>query len=282
MLYYFVRSMVRISLHLYCKRIGWEGEENIPKDKPILFAPTHSNSFFDALFIASAFHRSVYCLARGDAFRNPTINKLLRHFRILPIYRQSENEDNSTLKNNTTFQECKNLFHNNKWVLIHPEGFSSHQTHVLPLKKGFITIAQNAWAQNIDLYIIPVSITYNNFSKWGKKCDIIFSKPIKCTDLQADSTKIKQELNEKVYTQLSDNFPSPLQFKGKKLLWGWMGQLIYYAGWVVHFPIYFLSQYLGKRFTQGTVFHDSVVVGLLSQLLWVYYGVILGVYIFLF
>jgi 1-acyl-sn-glycerol-3-phosphate acyltransferase len=281
MLYYITRSLVRISLHLYCKRIGWEGEENIPKEKPILFAPTHSNSFFDALFIASTFHRSVYCLARGDAFRTPLFNKLLRHFRMLPIFRQSENEDNATIKNKTTFQECQDLFLKNAWVLIHPEGFSSHQTHVLPLKKGYITMAQNAWAADIDLQIIPVTITYNNFTKWGKKVDVIFQKPIKKANFQGNSVENAEALNEKLYTQLNENFPSPFQFKGKNILWSGFGQLMYYAGWVVHFPIYFLSQYLGKRFTKGTVFYDSVVVGLLSQLLWVYYLIIVIIWAFL-
>ena len=274
MLYHFVRSMVRISLNLYCKRIGWEGAENIPKDKPILFAPTHSNSFLDALFVASAFNRSVYCLARGDAFSKPKVNKLLRHCRLLPIYRQVENDKKSLLKNIETFKECQELFRQNQWVLIFPEGFCTHQTSVLPLKKGFITMAQRAWAENIDMHVIPVSITYNNFTKWGKKCDVIFGKPIRSIDFQGDKQQQAQQLNDKLYAQLSENFPSPIQYKGKKLLWGWFGQLLYYVGWVINFPHYFFCQYLGKRLTKGTVFYDSVVVGLTGQLLVFYYLII--------
>lgn len=282
MLYYFERFMVRISLHLYIKRIGWEGLENIPENKPILFTSTHSNSFLDGLMVASTLKQGVYCLGRGDAYRKPLANKILRHFKTLPVFRQTENDENSAIKNIETFKECQELFRKNEWVLIYPEGVCTHQTTVLPLKKGFITLAEKAWAEKIDLHIVPVSITYNNFTKWGKKCDVVFSKPIQSIDIQGDTTEKMQQLNEKVYAQLSDNFPSPLQFKGKNLLWGWFGQLMYYAGWVVHFPIYFLAQYIGRRFTKGTVFYDSVVVGALSQLLWVYYLVILVVGYFLF
>ncbi len=282
MLYHFERFMVRISLHFYLQRIGWEGLENIPKNKPILFTSTHSNSFLDGLIVASTLKQGVYCLGRGDAYRHPLANKILRHFKTLPVFRQTENDENSAIKNIETFKECQELFRKNEWVLIYPEGICTHQTTVLPLKKGFVTLSQNAWAENIDLHIVPVSITYNNFTKWGKKCDVIFGKSIQSIDIQGDIIEKTQQLNEKVYAQLSDNFPSPLQYKGENLLWGWFSQLMYYAGWVVHFPIYFLSQYLGKRFTKGTVFYDSVVVGLLSQLLWVYYLVIFGVGYFLF
>lgn len=276
MLYHFMRFMVRISLHFYNKRIGWEGVENIPSNKPILFAVTHSNSFLDALYIAASLKQGVYCLARGDAFSKPLANKILRHFKVLPIFRQSEQNENATLKNKRTFDECQELFSKNEWILIFPEGFCTHQTTVKPLKKGFITMAQRAWAEDIDVHIVPVSISYDSFSNWGKKCDVIFGKPIQKIDIQGDEEEKAEQLNEKLYARLSQNFPSPLQFNGQNLLWGWFGQFMYYVGWVFQFPVYFLSQYLGKRMTLGTVFYDSAIVGLLSVLLIFYYS-ILGV-----
>lgn len=271
MLYHFMRFMVRISLHFYNKRIGWEGLDNLPKDKPILFAVTHSNSFLDALYIAASLEQGVYCLARGDAFRKPLANKILRHFKVLPIFRQSDQSENAVLKNRNTFDECQELFRNKEWILIFPEGFCTHQTKVMPLKKGFITMAQRAWAEDIYVHIVPVSITYDSFSKWGKKCDIIFGKPIQKLDIQGDEEVQSEQLNEKLYERLSENFPSPLQFKGQNLLLGWFGQLMYYVGCVFQFPVYLLSQYLGKRMTGGTVFYDSAIVGLLSVLLIFYY-----------
>lgn len=274
MLYYFQRFMVRITLHFYFKRIGWDGLENIPQNKPILFASTHSNSFLDGLIIASTLRQSVYCLARGDAYRKPLANRILRHFRTLPIFRQSENEENSAAKNDQTFRECHDLFRENQWVLIYPEGVCKHQTTLLPFKKGFIRMAQTAWSDNIDLHIIPVSITYDNFNEWGKKCDVIFSPPITKSDIQGSIAEQAHQMNEQLFSQLESTFPSPHRFNGKNLLWGWFGQLIYHIGWLFHFPVYYLSQYLGHRLSKGTVFHDSVVVGLSSQLLWMYYLII--------
>jgi 1-acyl-sn-glycerol-3-phosphate acyltransferase len=271
MLYLLMRSMVRISLHFYQKRIVWEGVENVPQDKPVLFAITHSNSFLDALPIASAFNRPVYCLARGDAFRKPLANKILRHFRVLPIFRQSDNTEGYISKNEKTFEECQELLRQNQWILIFPEAFCTHQTSVQPLKKGFINMAQRAWAEGIDVQVVPVSITYDSFSKWGKKCDIIFNKPIQSSDIQGSTIEQAAQLKDITYSRLSENFPSPLQFKGQNVLWGRFGQLLYYAGWTLQFPVYFLSQYLGKTKTQGTVFYDSAVIGLVCVFLIVYY-----------
>ena len=272
MFYHFMRFMVRISLHFYNKRIGWEGVENIPTNKPILFTVTHSNSFLDALYIAASLKQGVYCLARGDAFRKPLANKILRHFKVLPIFRQSEQSENAVLKNKKTFDECQELFRKNEWVLIFPEGYCTNQTKVMPLKKGFISMAQRAWAEDIDVHIVPVSITYDSFSKWGKKCDVIFGKSIQKIDIQGDEEEKERQLNEMLYTRLSENFPSPLQFRGENLLWGLLGQWMYYVGRVFQFPVYLLSQYLGKRLTHGTVFYDSAIVGLLSVLLIFYYA----------
>ena len=174
-------------------------------------------------------------------------------------------------KNEKTFAECQELFRQNEWILIFPEGYCTHQTAVQPLKKGFVTMAQRAWEEGIDVQIVPVSITYNSFSRWGKKCDVIFGEPIQKTDIQGDTTAQAKQLTDITYERLAKNFPSPLQYGGNKLLLGWFGQLMYYAGWVFQFPAYFLSQYLGKRTSSGTVFYDSAVVGLLSVSLIVYY-----------
>ena len=271
MLYHFMRFMVRISLHFYNKRIGWEGLEKIPTNKPILFAPTHSNSFLDALYLAASLDQGVYCLARGDAFRKPLANKILRHFKVLPIFRQTDGSEGYVSKNEKTFQECQDLFKKGEWVLIFPEGYCTHQTSVQPLKKGYVTMAQRAWAEDIDVHIVPVSITYDSFSKWGKKCDVIFGEPIQKADIQGSTTEQVKQLNEKLYARLSQNFPSPIQFKGQNLLWGWFGQCLYYVGWVFQFPVYFLSKHYGKKLTKGSVFYDSAVLGLLSVFLIFYY-----------
>jgi 1-acyl-sn-glycerol-3-phosphate acyltransferase len=256
------------------------GSEHIPNGKPVLFAPTHSNSFLDALYLAARSDQGVHVLTRGDVFRKPQLNTLLRHFKLLPIFRQSESEDNAASKNEQTFAECQDLFRANQWALIFPEGICKHQRTVLPMKKGAAMMAHRAWSEGLDLHVIPVSISYDSLSKWGMKCDIVFNKPLKKGDFTIENFDT-QSFNDTMFDRLNENFPSPHQFKNKPLLSGFLGQILYYVGWIFHFPVYFLVQYLTKRFTHGTVFHDSVALGLLSQLLPIYY-LLLGIFAYFF
>ena len=46
-----LKMWVWIAIHVYFRRIKVTGKENIPKDKPIIFAPNHQYAFMDALLI---------------------------------------------------------------------------------------------------------------------------------------------------------------------------------------------------------------------------------------
>jgi 1-acyl-sn-glycerol-3-phosphate acyltransferase len=252
--------------------LSFEGLENIPKNQPVLFCSTHSNSFLDALFLASCLDAPVYPLARGDAFRKPFVANILGQFKMLPIFRQSEGEANAMAKNEATFLACQQLFKDSKYVLIYPEGVCKHQREVLPLKKGAAVMAQRAWNENIPLQVIPVSLYYDDYFKWGKKCDVIFGKPIFSTDFQSlEGTTFAHEFNEKLHTALVEIFPSPFQFKNNRLYNGGLSQIIYYLGWLINAPLYGICYWLGKRLTKGTIFHDSAVLGLTALLLPFYY-----------
>jgi 1-acyl-sn-glycerol-3-phosphate acyltransferase len=271
MIYPFYRNLVKISLHFYLKRIGWHGVENIPKDKPVLFCGTHANSFLDALPTASFLWQPLYVMTRGDAFRAPLANRIFRSFKMLPIFRQQEGEADYTTKNELTFGECQNLFKENQYVMIYPEGICKHQTEVLPFKKGAAVMALRAWTDGIDLQVLPTSASYDGFKNWGKKADFIFLKPLTKDDFDLESPTFATEFNEKLRAQLQSIYPSPYDLDAKPIHWGIFGQIMYYLGWILHFPLYGLVKILGEKMAGKTYFHDSVILGLIAVLLPVYY-----------
>lgn len=282
MLYEILRPTVRLCLQFYCKRLSFEGLENIPKDKPVLFCCSHSNSFLDALFLCVFLDRPVYPLARGDAFRKPMMAKIFWEFKMLPIFRQSEGEADANTKNEHSFQRCQQLFRENKQVLIYPEGICKHQREVLPLKKGAAMMAQRAWNEGIDLQVIPVGITYDDYFKWGKKCDVVFAKSLQSTDFQdINNRDFTKEFNEKLYLELKNIFPSPFQQRTSRLYNGIFSQITYYLGWLINAPHYALCYFLGKKLTKGTIFHDSAVFGLTAVLLPFYYLTLLLLILFI-
>ena len=281
MLYHILRSLIKLCLHFYIKRIGWTGLENIPKDKPVLFCSTHSNSFLDALPVASYLGRPVYELARGDAFRKPFFSKMLYGFKALPIFRQQDGEADALAKNEKTFQDCQELFRQKQFILIYPEGVCKNQEEVLPLKKGAAVMAQRAWRERLPLQIIPVGVYYDSFSKWGKKCDITFGKTIQVTDFQnIEATDFLEEFNVKVKNAMQEIFPSPYRFEKNPTHWGLFGKAMYYIGWLINTPLYLVVWLLGKKLASKGVFFDSATFGFLVLLLPFYYLGLLGLYFY--
>ncbi len=272
MFYHLMRSIVKVTLHLYIKRIGWHGVENIPHNQPVLFCPTHSNSFLDALFVCAYLNQPVFALARGDAFRNPTIRGILYGFKLLPIFRQSEGEADTELKNQQSFDTCHELFKQNQYVLIFPEGIAKHQKEVLPMKKGAALMIKRAWSEEIPVQVIPVGVAYNHFKAWDKKCDVIFGKPILASDFQnVESPDFPDKFNSTLLESMKKIFPSPFNFEKNKLHWGVFGQVLYYTSWLFHFPLYFFCTALAKKLTKGSAFYDSTILGLISVLFPIYY-----------
>ena len=117
---------------------------------PLLIAANHPNSFLDAIILSSLFKFPVYSLARGDAFANRFVTKILTSLNMLPVYRVSEGVEN--LENNyTTFDACQELFSQRKIVLIFSEGRCINEWHLRPLKKGTARLALTAWMHNVPL-----------------------------------------------------------------------------------------------------------------------------------
>ncbi len=276
MFYHIMRTLVKFSLHFYIKRIAWSGTEHIPKSKPVLFCATHSNSFLDALFYAANLWKPLYVLTRGDVFKKPAIRNILYGFKLLPIFRQSEGEEKAAQRNEESFQESLDLFKDNQYIMIFPEGISQHQKEVLPLKKGAVALAQRAWSAGIPLQVIPVGVDYSQINFWGASCDVIAMPPILASDFEnIESPTFAKEFNEKLTISLKKAFPSPYQFQNNPLHWGIFGQILYYVGWVFHFPLYFLAKFLSKKYAGKSVFYDSAIIGILSFLLPFYYLILI-------
>ncbi len=172
---------------------------------PLILAANHPNSFLDAIILAILFRQPIYSLARGDAFANNFLSKLLRSLNMLPVYRQSEGTENIGI-NYTTFDECINLFKKNGIVLIFSEGRCINEWHLRPLKKGTARLAISAWQKNIPLNVLPVGINYSAFRIFGKNVRINFGKIITVTDVDNDlfSGKAVIDFNVKLNEQLKD------------------------------------------------------------------------------
>jgi 1-acyl-sn-glycerol-3-phosphate acyltransferase len=266
MIYYLVRGYTKLMLNFYTKKISVEGIENLPKQGPVLLASNHPNSFLDAVILNSVIWRPLWSLARGDAFKNRFAHKFLRSLYMMPVYRGSEGRE-YLQKNDATFDACYELFKDGGQVLIFSEGICTNQTALLPLKKGTARLAQQVWQTEQPLTIVPVGLTYDSYSAFGKNVRIVFGDPIHKTDfnnLEQDGF-FTRSFNEKLAGRLGTLAHQPL------VSTTWKDNPFLYIGIVLHFPVYALLSGYAKKKTQGTVFFDSIYFGYLVLALPIYW-----------
>jgi 1-acyl-sn-glycerol-3-phosphate acyltransferase len=127
----------------------------------VIFAPNHPNQAVDPFLIGTISARPVHFLAKSGLFKNPILAKFFRALNMIPVYRASDNQDTS--KNLSSFTEAIDLLLKGKALCIFPEGTSTEQRNLLPLKTGIARIAFDAAVKSnweIDIKIQPISITY--------------------------------------------------------------------------------------------------------------------------
>jgi 1-acyl-sn-glycerol-3-phosphate acyltransferase len=241
---------------------------------PLIIAANHPNSFLDAIILATLFEQPIYSLARGDAFGNKILDKILAALNILPVYRLSEGAENIG-HNYKTFDACQQIFNQNGIVLIFSEGLCINEWHLRPLKKGTARIAITAWENNIPLQVLPLGINYDTFAKFGKNVHLNFGNVIlqKDFDLSQAAGKniaqfnqiLLQELQPTVY-EIDKNdvskrkalFYQPLSSIKKTSFF-----LPAIAGIVIHFPLYFLVQQILLFTAKGSDHFDALFVSIL-------------------
>jgi 1-acyl-sn-glycerol-3-phosphate acyltransferase len=274
LLYSFVKIIARLALPLYCRNIAINRKELLKHKGPLLLAVNHPNSFLDAVILCTLFDGTVYSLARGDAFKNKAVAKLLSLFKMFPVYRVSEGVENMD-ENYKTFDLCKNIFRQNGIVLIFSEGRCINEWHLRPLKKGTARLAISSWEDGIDVKILPVGINYSSFKKFGKNIKLFFGDTITKKDIEYKDTHgnaIKQ-FNETLRAQLSKNV-FEIESADKVTL----HKIFYVAqpalkrillfipalmGLLIHAPLYYFLKRLGDYLIKEEGHGDSKLIALL-------------------
>lgn len=165
---------------IYYRNYTIYGTHNIPKDKPLIFTPNHSNALMDALAVLFSVKIQFVFLARADIFKKSAIANILYFLKILPIYRERDG-NNFKVKSNETFRRTANITTSGNAIVILPEGNHSRFRRLRPLKKGFARIAfstEEINDFNLDMHIVPVGIDYDDFSKYRSSVIINYGKPI--------------------------------------------------------------------------------------------------------
>lgn len=205
-----LKGWIQLALLVYFRRIKVVGRENIPKGKPIIFAPNHQYAFMDALLLVMVTRKIPYFLVRADIFKKSFFSFLLRTLKMMPVYSQRDSVDVIS-KNEETFTKCVDILNNKKHLTIFPEGNHSKIRKIRPIRKGllrigFRTINENPESNN--LVIIPVGINYDDHSRFQSDIFIKFGEPITLEDYnkqyKKNQAKAFSDVSAVIYEDLVD------------------------------------------------------------------------------
>lgn len=186
----FIMPYYRFALcDVYNKEYVVVGRENIPPPKtPVFIIANHQNSVLDALNIVGMFkdYRQPVFLARGDFFRNNTIAKILRFWRVMPAFRERDGAAKSDLmKNLETFQIAANILQRGGVIGMFPEAAHQQGRYLATFKKGVPRICFEAEERShfqLNLQVLPVNLHYSNINNFREKVLIEIGKPFKIND----------------------------------------------------------------------------------------------------
>ena len=179
---------VRFSVKLSYRSILQVGEENIPKDGAIIFAPNHTNTLMDALVVLAYNCQPKVFVARADIFRNRKLAQIFTFLKIMPIMRQRDGIS-AVKKNQETIDKAVDVLKDRIPFCIFPEGTHQAKYSSLPLSKGIFRIAYQAHdlMPDVPLYIVPVGIKYGDFFRFRSTIRMEFGKPINVGEFIAEN-----------------------------------------------------------------------------------------------
>ena len=218
--YKLVRGYINFMFKQHYGEIVVTGQENIPADCPVIFAPNHTNALMDALAVTSTVpqNRAVVFLARADLFKHPVMARILQFTKIMPAFRMRDGVENLG-KNQEIFDRCMEVLDKGHSLCIMPEGNQEVERKLRPLVKGIFRIAfatQEKKGRAPYVKIIPVGLDYGSSQKFGKHLIVRYGKPIEVSEFMIEYNdnpvvatnqirdRLKQELHHLTFDLASD------------------------------------------------------------------------------
>ncbi len=193
--YEMLRVVIRQFFRNFYKKIESDGLENIPDNKPTIFAANHQNALMDPWGILFTSKQQTVFLTRADIFNNPILLKIFTFFKMLPIYRIRDGKE-SLKKNEEIFNKSIEILEANMSLGLFPEATHTNKRHLRPLKKAVPRIAFQAEINNnyeLDLTIIPVGIYYDDYVHSNSNLFVNYGKPIKIKQFKKEFEENEQK-----------------------------------------------------------------------------------------
>lgn len=179
MLYQVLKLLMKLALRVFFRQVYLSGASQISRDKPLILACNHPNSFLDAVLLAVLLPRPLHFLARSDVFDRPWKRWLLSRLHLVPVYRQEEGSGHLH-RNEETFRRCSQILAEGGAVLVFSEGICVLERRLRPLRKGTARLAFFAEAScgfKLGLQVVPIGLTYTYADSFRREVMIGAGQP---------------------------------------------------------------------------------------------------------
>lgn len=187
MVYSIVRSLAKVAIGIFYQKIQLSNLENIPKNQPVILAVNHPTGFMEPCILACYLDRPLYFLVRGDFFKKPLYNFLMRTLHMIPIYRAQDRGYKYLKSNYDTFKYCYDALNEKKTIMILSEGSARFEKNLRPLKKGTPRIAFGAiqaYPEIEEVFVVPIGVNYTYSEAARTKVMIDCGVPMKVRDFE--------------------------------------------------------------------------------------------------
>jgi 1-acyl-sn-glycerol-3-phosphate acyltransferase len=157
-----------------------KGSENINPGERLILVANHQNALMDALVLLSLEKFQPVFMARSDIFANKKVAKILRFFKMLPIYRIRDGYD-QLANNKEVFSQAFGVLENGNPLAIFPEGNHDDRFRLRAMKKGAARIAftyRHHDSEKKPVKILPVGLNYSNLHQAESKLFISIGQSV--------------------------------------------------------------------------------------------------------
>lgn len=175
----FLRSLGRLVLSVFFRRIEVVGAERFPAEGPVVVVANHFNSIVDGALITTYLPRMPRLLAASIVWQNKPLVPLMDAAGVIPVIRQQDAEVDLE-RNVETFAKTWDLLAAGGVLALFPEGMSHSEPFLLPTKTGAarIVLESEEFRGPLGVKIVPVGLVFDSKSKFRSRVLLQIGDPV--------------------------------------------------------------------------------------------------------
>lgn len=180
-----VQKAFKCMLFIAGTKVTVIGEENVPKDQPVLYIPNH-RSFFDILLIYSRVPGLTGFVAKDSLLKFYLLRDWMKKLYCLFLNRENPREGLKTI-----LQGIENI-NNGISMCVFPEGTRNKvDEEMLPFKEGSMKMAEKTGCLVIPVALSNTAEIFENHLPWIKSCKVVieYGTPIDVKTLSREEKK---------------------------------------------------------------------------------------------